>query len=172
MMAMISWLLIAGAVLSLPGVNLAARTKYLPSSAELDSVVIAEFASALVNGGLPIPRVLTALSAVAEPESGTELAAVAQGLASGQSWEQSWEGTRDRYQLKAAFQSAWLEGVDPTLGLRHHIEHTLRRRVGSAKEQAAILGVKIVLPLGLCLLPAFVLLGLVPAMLSSGSIFG
>ena len=41
-------------------------------------------------------------------------------------------------------------------------------RAARAREDAERLAVRLVLPLGLCLLPAFVLMGLVPVMIATG----
>lgn len=140
----------------------------LPPAPELDEIIVARCAVALLEAGMPIPRVLEALGAVLGDVVGPEYSTVSQQLQTGSGWERSWQNAADPYRLEEALRAAWLEGINPTSALKHHIDHTLRMRINHAKSQAAILSVRIVLPLGLCLLPAFVLLGLVPSMLSSG----
>jgi len=44
-------------------------------------------------------------------------------------------------------------------------------RIRTAREAAAALGSKLVLPLGLCFLPAFVVLGIVPTVIATGMKF-
>lgn len=63
---------------------------------------------------------------------------------------------------------SWSDGVDPEPLLAHAASSLRRTRSARAREAAARLGVRLVLPLGLCLLPAFVLLGLVPVLLAAG----
>jgi len=47
-------------------------------------------------------------------------------------------------------------------------EELLHARRSAARTAAARLGVRLVLPLGACFLPAFVLIGLVPVLLALG----
>ncbi|KAE8762071.1 secretion system protein, partial [Georgenia thermotolerans] len=55
--------------------------------------------------------------------------------------------------------------------LRRAAEAVRADRQRQAQEAAARLGVRLVLPLGLCFLPAFVLLGIVPVVVAAGGGF-
>lgn len=61
------------------------------------------------------------------------------------------------------------DGAAPGPALRAGAEQLVRERRAQVREAAGRLGVRLVLPLGLCFLPAFVLLGLVPVMVSVGA---
>ena len=67
-----------------------------------------------------------------------------------------------------ALRRSWEDGVAPGGALRAAADAARRERHARAIEAANRLGVRLVLPLGLCYLPAFVLVGLVPVLLSMG----
>lgn len=64
---------------------------------------------------------------------------------------------------------AWEQGAAPASALRAARDRHDREAEARAVEAAERLAVRVVLPLGLCLLPAFVLLGLVPTVIALGS---
>lgn len=57
-------------------------------------------------------------------------------------------------------------GVPAAELLRAEAQETRREARATAQERAAALGVKLMLPLGVCVLPAFILLGVVPLMVA------
>src|SRR5659263_742093 len=73
--------------------------------------------------------------------------------------------------IAECLEAAWVQGAAPGPALRARAGVIRRDRRRSAREAAGRLGVHLVLPLGLCLLPAFVLLGLVPVLVSLASGF-
>lgn len=64
---------------------------------------------------------------------------------------------------------AWEQGAAPASALRAARDRHDRETEARAVEAAERLAVRVVVPLGLCLLPAFVLLGLVPAVIALGT---
>jgi hypothetical protein len=98
---------------------------------------------------------------------GAALTTVAQRLAVGLSWEESWFDPGERLAtLASALERSWRVGSSPVLALeaaRRAERHRARHAAGVA---AAQLGVRLTLPLALCMLPAFVLVGIVPLLLS------
>jgi len=64
---------------------------------------------------------------------------------------------------------AWEQGAAPAAALRAARDRHDREADARGVEAAERLGVRVVVPLGLCLLPAFVLLGLVPAVIALGT---
>ncbi|QIK84450.1 secretion system protein [Sanguibacter sp. HDW7] len=64
---------------------------------------------------------------------------------------------------------AWEQGAAPASALRAARDRHDREAEARAVEAAERLAVRVVVPLGLCLLPAFVLLGLVPTVIALGS---
>jgi len=92
----------------------------------------------------------------------------------GAPWDQAWSHPgRELLPVADALRSAWEAGASPTMSLRTAGEAVRRKQLEISRLAAARLAVRLVLPLGLCLLPAFVLIGLVPVLLSLGSgLFG
>lgn len=103
----------------------------------------------------------------AEPRRDTSLSEVAGRLVMGASWSEAWEGSWEGFRrLRDALEPAWIDGAAP-VPLLHRSAQTLRvTRARRAKEAAAKLGSQLVLPLGLCFLPAFICLGVVPVVVS------
>lgn len=64
---------------------------------------------------------------------------------------------------------AWVQGAAPGAALRAARDRHDREADARAVEAAERLAVRLVVPLGLCLLPAFTLLGLVPAVIALGT---
>lgn len=84
-------------------------------------------------------------------------------LHEGFSWKDAWACSTQRYpQLCQALQSSWNDGVDPEPLLVSSAKKIRSQRQMRAQEAAEKLSVRLVIPLGLCQLPAFICLGIVP----------
>jgi hypothetical protein len=140
----------------------------VPVRVEL-TVVLDLLASAL-GSGAGIPRALEATGDALGGPDRAVLRGAASALLLGASWDGAWAGTGDRFaHVAEALQPAWVHGAAPRDALRLagiRIDQDARTR---ARTAAARLGVHLVLPLGVCFLPAFVLIGLVPVLLSLGA---
>ena len=75
-------------------------------------------------------------------------------------------GRRELLALRDALGFAALTGAPSSAILYAQAARLRRERFRTAEKQAAALGVKLVVPLGLCSLPAFVCLGVVPVLLA------
>ncbi|TDE89252.1 secretion system protein [Occultella glacieicola] len=145
------------------------RGQRRPTDPVVDPAVVLDLLDATLAAGVSIPAALDALGQALPATQGEPLRRVAGALRLGADWDQAWQGTDDSWAaVSRALAPAWCDGVAPGAGLRQAAEGIRARRGASAREAAARLGVQLVLPLGLCLLPAFVLLGLVPVLLSTG----
>ena len=110
----------------------------------------------------PIPRQPACRDAVALAHAGS-------ALVRGSPWVQSWSGAPERLSpLQRALEPAWADGVAVEPLLRRAADEVRAGQAQAADEAAARLGVRLVLPLGLCFLPSFVLLGLVPVFVAAG----
>ncbi|UFU07136.1 type II secretion system F family protein [Ruania halotolerans] len=146
------------------------------SAAQVDEAVLLDLAGASLSSGASVPAVIEALGHALDEELADPLLRAVAALRLGAPWDEAWQNGRIPVQvesLRDALGPAWRDGVDPA-PLLAQAAVTIRARRGSrAREAAARLGVRLVLPLGLCLLPAFVLLGLAPVLLSTGmNLFG
>jgi len=140
----------------------------------VDPVLLLDVVDAALVAGAPVPRALDVVGDAMGGEVGAALRRAGAALLLGASWSSAWarspEGARH---LADALESAWQSGVAPGLVLRARADQLRRERRTRTREAAARLGVHLVLPLGLCFLPAFVLLGLVPLVISlAGGLFG
>jgi len=131
--------------------------------------VIMELLAAALSVGVSVPRALAATGNAIGGSAGLELARVARRLELGAGWRQAWGPAPANVGIISdALRPAWEDGAAATESLRVAGEAARRAQQDAARVAAGRLGVRLVLPLGLCLLPAFVLIGLVPMLLSLG----
>lgn len=137
----------------------------------MDPAVLLDLADAALASGASVPTALQGLGrALPQQGLGRGLEHAGALLLLGAPWDEAWQGTTATVsELRASLAPAWHDGVDPGPLLRRAASAVRARRARAAQEDAARLGVRLVLPLGLCLLPAFVLLALVPVLLSGGA---
>ena len=108
------------------------------------------------------------LQAVSAASSETDLAVVARMLLLGASWEEAWSDSDGKWeQLSDVLQPAWEEGASPVPLLVRGAARTRAHLTHEAVNAAEKLGVRLVVPLGVCLLPAFFALGIVPVVVST-----
>lgn len=96
------------------------------------------------------------------------LGRVHRGLAAGQQWKHAWSCVAGDTQLREYGQElafAHATGAPTAELLELTATQARRRRRRAVEEQAARLGVQMVLPLGLCFLPGFILIGVIPVVL-------
>lgn len=124
-------------------------------------------ASIGLRAGASIPATLQALGRVCGNE---ELLCTAKELQVAVPWGSSWaQGTGVETQLlQQALASPWKQGISAVPVLETAVRQERNQLLLAAEHTAGRLGVQLVVPLGLCYLPAFVLVGLVPAMVLIG----
>lgn len=155
---------------------------------EVDVVVVLDLLDAACAAGCSVPGALAAVAEAVGGRRGDALARVARALGAGAGWAEAWGGsdavdagrrrgrrarsghpggtTADLAPVAAALRPSWEDGVAPGGALRATAAHIRRERRAEALDAAGRLGVRLVLPLGVCHLPAFVLVGLVPVLVS------
>jgi hypothetical protein len=134
----------------------------------VDPAVVVDLAAAALAAGASIPGALAALGE-ALGEEGRPLRRAGSLLLLGAPWPEARAAVPDRLRVLAdALEPAWVDGIPAGPLLRHAGDRIRAGQARAAEEAAARLGVRLVLPLGLCFLPAFVLLGLLPVLLSTG----
>lgn len=126
-----------------------------------------------MGAGIALPRALTVAGACAGWEQISESGRM---LARGSSWEGAWRWTaldakhdsteaQIGRQLAAELGESWEKGNAPGPALRALARSARQASHREAQEAVAKLGVRLVLPLGLCYLPAFFLVGVLPLVL-------
>lgn len=76
------------------------------------------------------------------------------------------EGNKDSAQLEAVLALSQRAGVPAAALLRAEADEARRDARAAAQKRAAELGVRLMIPLGVCVLPAFMLLGVAPLLIS------
>ena len=136
----------------------------------IETGVLLELLAAAVGSGAAIPRALDVVGSCVGGRDGAGLRAADAALLLGASWDGAWAGAPPRLGVvQRALRPAWLHGAAPASALRAAAGAARLGRTGAAQAAAARLAVHLVLPLGACFLPAFVLVGLLPVLVSLGA---
>ncbi|MFF2620688.1 type II secretion system F family protein [Oerskovia jenensis] len=131
--------------------------------------VLLELLGAAVRAGTSVPRALEAVGQAIGGPDGAALARVGAAVVLGAGWAEAWSGAPARLAVvRSALGLAWEQGAAPGEALRAAGEQLRSDQQAAARQAAARLAVHLVLPLGVCFLPAFVLIGLLPVLLSLG----
>jgi len=135
-----------------------------------DTAMMLELVAAMLDAGAGIGRSLELVAASAAPQYRDSLRPVVSALAIGADWETAWRSSAARssgiLELRDALGFAALTGAPSSAILYAQAARLRRERFRAAEKRAASLGVKLVVPLGLCSLPAFICLGVVPVLLA------
>lgn len=144
------------------------------AEAAIDAVLLLDLLDVAIATGVSIPRALSAVGAAVGGAQGAVLARGGTALVLGAPWSAAWSGAEAALvEVVGALEASWVTGSAPGPALRARADQLRRERRTRARAAAGTLGVHLVLPLGLCFLPAFVLLGLVPMLLSlAGDLLG
>lgn len=134
-------------------------------AAPVDTALVLELLAAQLRAGL---APLTALGTLAEALNSRALHTVSQRLQMGSGWGSAWSGPAAGTfgELRDALAPAYTGGAPSTALLLSLADaHRLSER-RAAERAAGKLSVALVVPLGLCSLPAFICLGIVPILIS------
>ncbi|GAA1820972.1 type II secretion system F family protein [Nesterenkonia flava] len=136
-------------------------------SSRADAATLLDLTAALLNAGVGIEAALDRLSR-SVPGAGP-LGAAHQALASGASWKRATAMVQERAELRTFchhLSFAYETGAPSAEMLQAAASQARAERRHAAERAAAELGVKMMLPLGACFLPAFILLGVLPVVIS------
>ncbi|MGR0159305.1 type II secretion system F family protein [Paenarthrobacter nitroguajacolicus] len=135
-----------------------------------DTAMMLELVASMLDAGAGIGRALELIAKCASPPIRSSLRPVVAALAIGADWETAWR-TPNKHapevvRLKDALAFAALTGAPSASILYAQAARERREQFRAAEKRAAALGVKLVVPLGLCSLPAFICLGIVPVLIA------
>ncbi|WP_394940033.1 type II secretion system F family protein [Psychromicrobium sp. YIM B11713] len=135
-----------------------------------------ELLASMLDAGSSLDAGLAHLAAFSEGPASRGLSAVTGALRTGGGWTAAWQigsqliragPVQNRLrQLEASLRLVALTGAPSSSLLRAEASRKRRELHRELQERAAALGVKLVLPMGLCALPAFICLGVLPVVLA------
>ncbi len=135
-----------------------------------DVAMMLELIGAMLEAGAGLGRALALLAGLATPEIRDPLRPVVAALAIGTDWDTAWRSSEllspGLLAVRDALGFAALTGAPSSAILYAQAARMRREQFRAAEKRAAALGVKLVVPLGLCSLPAFICLGVIPVLLS------
>lgn len=137
----------------------------------IDEALVLDLAAACLSAGASLPGLLAALGEALEEEG---LGVVGRALLLGAGWEEAWQAPEDpawrrrRMRLESCLRPGWEDGASPISLLAATAQALRAGRRARDEEAAERLAVRLVLPLGACYLPAFIILGIVPVVASVG----
>lgn len=133
-----------------------------------DPALMMDLMASMLAVGSSLDRGLDVLARSSSAPVSAALTAVKTALDLGASWEVAWATVQDSgsgtaaRELGHALRFAGTTGASSAAVVTAHAAQFRRRRNREAEQRAAALGVRLVVPLGLCSLPAFVCLGVIP----------
>lgn len=133
-----------------------------------DPALMMDLMAAMLAVGPPVERGLEVLAWSTSPPVSAALNTVRTALDLGAPWAVAWSAVPDTGSVRAvkelghALRFAGTTGAPSAVVVTAHAAQFRRRRNREAEQRAAALGVRLVVPLGLCSLPAFLCLGVVP----------
>ena len=143
------------------------------SGGEPTLVATVALLAAAVSAGADVRSALAAVGRCVGGEAAA-LETVASALHVGVPWHETWARCPAPYAaIGPVLHGAWTDGASPVEPLRAFANSCLETARMEAQKAAAELGVRLALPLTMCLLPAFVLAGVVPLLLAvAGTVVG
>jgi len=136
-----------------------------PTSEEIAASMV--LLAVALQSGSGVVEAMESVAQVAPAVPAAELAVVAAGLRWGLAEDQAWAEVDPRWSRTAmALRMAREAGVPPSSLLLTNADDLRSARLAAIDVAAARLGVRLVIPLGLAFLPAFVLTTVVPVVLA------
>ncbi|MDO4252343.1 MAG: type II secretion system F family protein [Rothia sp. (in: high G+C Gram-positive bacteria)] len=142
--------------------------KTLDEPVFVSAAIYLDLFSAQLQAGLGLIACLENLALVDGGRFGPEFSCVAARLRAGASWDQAWqlgELAAELIPVRDAVGFMLDTGAPAANFLGILAQRQRRNEYRQAEKAAARLSVKLVLPLGLCSLPAFICLGVIPVLL-------
>jgi hypothetical protein len=141
-----------------------------PDEGLADTAMMLELIGAMLDAGAGVGRSLQLVAGCSSAKHALSLRPVVSALAIGADWDTAWRSSavqsREMLELRDALGFAAVTGAPSSSILYAQAARMRREQFRAAEKRAAALGVRLVIPLGLCSLPAFVCLGVVPVLLA------
>ncbi len=122
--------------------------------------------SVAIRQGASISHALIVVGEIVSGKFGDGLQSAGRNLNQGVDWDDAWPDEGDLTLVRDAFASSWRTGSSPVNRLDAAVEQIDWNERSRIEQSAARLSIKLLLPTGLCFLPAFMALGVIPSMAS------
>lgn len=137
----------------------------------LHAMLILRLLRVTMAQGSAIPTACEAVGFAAGGRLGMALKQVGRMLQRGVSWSDAWriaQSDASNYSsiIRSALEPSWTHGDAPGVRLEATLEQMDNDERCAIERNAATLSVKLLLPTGLCFLPSFVAIGVIPAIVS------
>lgn len=136
-------------------------------AAQPSLLAVAAMLRAAIGAGLDVRSATAAVGGAVDGERGQALAVGAAALAIGVPWSEAWAQLDGlEADLVGCLEPAWRAGASPGPALDAWSGAAVTRGRTAGALAAAALDARLSLPVSLCLLPAFVLVGVVPLLIA------
>lgn len=157
-------MLCIGGGLAVSGMGWVSRLVPVPPSADPEGVVLAEVLACVLDGGAPVHAALTAVSEIGLDDAPSSLTEARRTVRLGASWPDALERTGDSSlrAISSELRRTFVLGTPVSAALKRWAQAqraASRREFDEAMRRAPVL---MVVPLSVCVLPAYALLGLAP----------
>lgn len=140
------------------------------TSPGLPAATLVELTATQLDAGLPLAEAVSILAHSIAGSCYPELQRVAAALRLGLDWDTAWSSVdrspRALLDYRDALEFTATSGAASASVLRGQAEQVRRAQFRRAERAAEALSVRLVLPLGLCCLPAFMCWGVLPVLMS------
>lgn len=142
---------------------------------EPSPTLLLQLLEAAIAQGVAIPRALECIGACCGGACAQVLGHVSAALLRGVCWDEAWAVLEHDGSSPASsalglacrtLRAAWEDGVSPLPQIHAAIEQMDGSERARIEQRASRLSVRLLLPMGLCLLPAFLLIAVVPTIMS------
>lgn len=144
-------------------------TRVLPGEEvahELPMPLVLEMLAVAIRRGASIPHALIVVGRIVGGDFDEGLSSVGGALNQGVDWDQAWPSGDDIALVRDVFAASWSSGASPLNRLDAAIEQLDWDERSQIERDAAKLSIRLLLPTGLCFLPAFIAVGVIPAIAS------
>ena len=148
---------------------------------DIDPILGLQMIIVALKSGVAITRALDVVGCSLPESKGIWLSRVSKALISGSTWREAWSephvcfSKKDKNAcaslilstwLKNSLRESWIYGSSPVPVLNAVLQNYEQSMKNVAKKESSKLSVRLLLPVGLCFLPAFIFVGILPTVAS------
>jgi tight adherence protein B len=138
---------------------------YEEMTGEIDSEIVLELILASIKSGKSVQNALITVGRKIKHYNSDKLLITGNKLLLTGDWEKAWENFPDN-DIKICLENSWHRGISPVATIEYYLSELSNTKAAKNKEIAEKVSVKIMAPLGLCFLPSFLCIGVVPILLA------